>query len=108
MPVYDYVCTACGTRVEVIHGVHAAGPAVCSVCGGALRKAVSAASIVYKGSGWAKKDARDRSSSSTAGSSTSEGSGGERSATDTPQPAKAADTAAKKDGGGAVKSKPDD
>jgi putative FmdB family regulatory protein len=109
MPVYDYVCTACGTRVEVIHGVHAAGPAVCTACGGALRKAVSAAAIVYKGSGWAKKDARDRSTASTAGSSKGERGGGEGSATDTAKPAKMADTAVKKDGGGgATKGKPND
>lgn len=64
MPVYEYVCTACGTQVEVMHGVHAAGPSTCAGCGGAMRKALSVPSIHFKGSGWAKKDAR--SSSGTA------------------------------------------
>ena len=57
MPTYDYVCHHCGHRFEVIHGVHADGPAHCPVCGkGPVRKAFSAPSIVFKGSGWAKKD----------------------------------------------------
>jgi len=58
MPLYDYVCTACGTRIEVMHGVNDAGPGLCSACGGTLRRALSAPAIVFKGSGWAKKDAR--------------------------------------------------
>jgi putative FmdB family regulatory protein len=58
MPVYEYVCVACGHRMEVIHGIHATGPAACDACGGALRRALSAPAIVFKGSGWAKKDAR--------------------------------------------------
>lgn len=57
MPIYEYVCAACGQRIEVIHSVHAAGPATCEACGGAMRKALSAPAIHFKGSGWAKKDA---------------------------------------------------
>lgn len=56
MPIYDYLCGACGHRVEVIHGVHDAGPVICPNCGGPLRKALSMPSIVFRGSGWAKKD----------------------------------------------------
>jgi putative FmdB family regulatory protein len=62
MPIYEYACKACGHRVEVLHGIHASGPATCDVCGGPMTKLVSAPAIVFKGSGWAKKDARDRSS----------------------------------------------
>lgn len=58
MPVYDYVCLRCAERVEVIHAVDAPGPVECRVCGGPMRKALSAPAIVFKGSGWAKKDAR--------------------------------------------------
>ena len=58
MPIYDYVCTGCATRIEVMHGVNEAGPQVCTVCGATLRKALSPPAIVFKGSGWAKKDAR--------------------------------------------------
>jgi putative FmdB family regulatory protein len=81
MPLYDYVCTACGTRVEVSHGVHAAGPAACAVCGGSLRKAVSAPAVVFKGSGWAKMDARpQRSDKATAASKDEHGDGGTKPA----------------------------
>ena len=60
MPVYEYLCGSCGRRTDVIHGIHVPGPTACEACGGPLRKAVSAAAIVFKGAGWAKKDARDR------------------------------------------------
>src|SRR3954467_10878600 len=56
MPFYDYVCTQCGRRIEVMHGIHAEGPTTCEVCGGALKKAMSSPAIVYRGSGWAKKE----------------------------------------------------
>ena len=58
MPVYDYACTVCDRTVEVTHGIHAHGPTTCEVCGGAMRKLLSPPAIVFKGSGWAKKDAR--------------------------------------------------
>jgi putative FmdB family regulatory protein len=55
VPIYDYVCSN-GHVTEVIHGVYAAGPTECPVCGEPLRKAMSAPTIVFKGSGWAKKE----------------------------------------------------
>lgn len=58
MPIYEYLCGACGQRVEVIHGVHAERPVACEACGGDLRRALSVPAIVFKGSGWAKVDAR--------------------------------------------------
>ena len=58
MPVYDYACTVCDRTVEVTHGIHAHGPSTCEVCGGPMRKLLSPPAIVFKGSGWAKKDAR--------------------------------------------------
>ena len=59
MPLYDYDCAACDRRVEVVHGVHAPGPTHCPTCGrGPLRKAITAAAVHYKGSGWAKKERR--------------------------------------------------
>ena len=63
MPTYDYVCLACGRSFEVVHGIHATRPTVCEVCGGELKKALSTPAIVFKGSGWAKKDARTASAS---------------------------------------------
>jgi putative FmdB family regulatory protein len=57
VPIYDYICHHCGHRFEVIHGVHAHGPAHCPVCHtGTVRKAFAPPTIHFKGSGWAKKD----------------------------------------------------
>ena len=63
MPIYDYVCSNCKQRTEVIHGINDAGPRFCPACGaeGTLTKAFSTPAVHFKGSGWAKKD---RSSSS--------------------------------------------
>ena len=59
MPLYDYDCAACGRRFEVVHGVHAEGPTSCPICGsGPVRKAITAAAVHYKGTGWAKKERR--------------------------------------------------
>jgi putative FmdB family regulatory protein len=58
VPTYDYECRNCGHRVEVLHGVNAYGPTACEQCGGAMRKLISPPTIVFKGTGWAKKDAR--------------------------------------------------
>ena len=33
MPAYDYDCATCGTRFEVVHGVHADPPTTCPACG---------------------------------------------------------------------------
>jgi putative FmdB family regulatory protein len=66
VPIYDYVCTACGHRVEVAHGIHGHGPEACPVCGGRLRKAVVAPAVHFKGSGWAKKDRGTASSTQAA------------------------------------------
>jgi putative FmdB family regulatory protein len=78
MPTYDYLCPN-GHRFEVIHSVTAAGPETCPVCGAApVRKAVTAPTIHFKGSGWAKKDRRATSTAGT-GAKT-DGSSGEAAA----------------------------
>jgi putative FmdB family regulatory protein len=58
MPIYDYVCGACGHLLEVIHGIHDEGPRFCPNCGveNRMKKAFAPTAVVFKGSGWAKKD----------------------------------------------------
>ena len=95
MPIYEYVCSTCERRIEVVHGIHAAGPAVCEACGGAMRKALTAPAIHFKGSGWAKKDAR-AAAAPAASSGKTDGTTPEAPATpagDTPAPAPAAPAA---------------
>ncbi len=68
MPTYDYVCRACGHRVEIHHGLYADQPTQCPSCHShALRKAIAAPAIVFKGSGWAKKDRSQARSTKAAG-----------------------------------------
>lgn len=73
MPIYEYVCSACQHRLDILHGVHDAGPAFCPSCGaeGTMRKAFAPPTIHFKGTGWAKKERR----SASAGSRRSEGGG---------------------------------
>jgi putative FmdB family regulatory protein len=81
VPIYDYLCSNCGERTEVIHGISAPGPRFCPVCGaeGTLRKAFVVPSVHFKGTGWAKKD---RSTASTKARAKSE-SGAETGAAKT-------------------------
>jgi len=76
VPIYDYVCSNCKHRVEVIHGINASGPEVCPSCGqtGTMRRAFATPAIHFKGSGWAKKD-RSSTSGSRAKASAGSGSG---------------------------------
>lgn len=52
MPIYEYVCSKCGRRTEVIQRVGEAPLKTCEHCGGRLKKAISAPAIQFKGSGW--------------------------------------------------------
>jgi putative FmdB family regulatory protein len=75
MPTYDYLCPN-GHRFEVIHSVTADGPTTCPICGaGPVRKAFSAPTIHFKGSGWAKKDRSTASRSASKAASGSDESG---------------------------------
>jgi putative FmdB family regulatory protein len=73
MPIYEYVCTACDHRSDILHGINDPGPKFCPSCGreGTMRKLFAPPAIHYKGSGWAKKD-RGGSSSRPTSSSRSE------------------------------------
>ncbi len=82
MPVYEYICTVCGHPVEVIHSFTAQGPTSCERCGSAMRKALSTPAIVFKGSGWAKKDHRDKVHASASAAAKPAASGGDGAASD--------------------------
>lgn len=85
MPIFEYQCLQCGTRVEVILRLDDKAPTKCEECGGELKKLISAPAFQFKGSGWyvtdyagkkggaeGKDGARERGKS---GASGSEGSG---------------------------------
>lgn len=61
MPIYEYQCSACGHRVEVIQKMSDSPLETCESCKQpALRKLVSAAGFRLKGTGWYVTDFRDK------------------------------------------------
>lgn len=57
MPIYEYVCGACGHNSEVLQGIRDQPLSHCAQCGQpALQKLVSAAGFRLKGSGWYETD----------------------------------------------------
>lgn len=57
MPIYEYVCQACGRETEIIHGISEPSPKECPACGKPkLTKLVSAAGFRLKGGGWYETD----------------------------------------------------
>jgi putative FmdB family regulatory protein len=61
MPTYEYACTECGDRTEVVQSIADAPLTTCTVCGGPLRKVFSPVGIVFKGSGFYRTDSRGKS-----------------------------------------------
>jgi putative FmdB family regulatory protein len=67
MPTYEYACTECGDRTEVVQSFADAPPTTCTVCGGPLRKVFSPVGIVFKGSGFYRTDSRGKPSKADGG-----------------------------------------
>ncbi len=64
MPIYDYQCSSCGHKAEVMRKVSAAGVEVCPECGKeTFAKQVSAPSFQLTGSGWYATDFKGGGSS---------------------------------------------
>lgn len=78
MPLYEYCCTDCNKRLELIQKFSDPDPADCSECGGHLEKVLSAPAIRFKGSGWYVNDYA-RKSSAVSSSAKSEKSAEESS-----------------------------
>ena len=81
MPRYDYQCTSCDHRFELVQTFSEAGSGTCPVCSGQGRRVFHAVPVIYKGSGFYTTDyGRPKSPSSegkekeTAGSSESKSS----------------------------------
>ncbi|KWW97619.1 FmdB family transcriptional regulator [Carbonactinospora thermoautotrophica] len=79
MPTYQYACTECDERLEVVQKFSDDPLTECPSCKGRLRKLFSAVGIVFKGSGFYRTDSRSSSnsngkSSSDSSSSSSSGS----------------------------------
>jgi putative FmdB family regulatory protein len=75
VPTYQYACTACEDRLEVVQKFTDDPLTVCGVCGGKLRKVYSAVGIVFKGSGFYRTDSRNGAVPAGAKDKAAEGSG---------------------------------
>lgn len=78
MPLYDYQCSKCQHVVEVRHGFNDTYAEECPKCGGAMKRLINPAPIIFKGSGFYVTDSRKKDSSS--GDSTSSSSSSKESA----------------------------
>ena len=80
MPIYEYACSKCGNKIDVLQKMDDPAPVKCEKCGAenTLSRMVSRTSFVLKGGGWysdlygsSKKDSSSTSSSPSSGASTS-------------------------------------
>ncbi len=80
MPLYEYECLGCQSRVERRQKFSDEPLKICPSCGGEMRRLLYPAGIIFKGSGWYVTDSKPRpteasdSSSSSSSSSTSSAS----------------------------------
>lgn len=82
MPIYEYVCRACGTERDVMQKISDAPLTACPQCHAeAFEKKVSAAGFQLKGGGWYVTDFRG--DSKKAGSSAESGDSAGKSTTET-------------------------
>lgn len=72
MPLYEYECTNCKERVEIIQRVSDPPYSHCPKCGAEMKKLISSPAIQFKGSGFYKTDyASSKSSESKSETSSS-------------------------------------
>lgn len=65
MPIYEYQCTQCSERHEVIQKFSDAPLSHCPSCGGDMKKLPSSPAIQFKGSGFYKTDYASTSASTS-------------------------------------------
>ena len=85
MPLYEYQCTSCSHRFEVIQKFSDAPVRKCPKCGKAVERLVSSSAIQFKGTGWYVTDYARKSGSAAEKSSSGgkgEGKDGKESATE--------------------------
>ena len=66
MPIYDFQCTSCGFKDEVMRKSSAANTDTCPKCGkDSFSKLLSAPSFQLNGSGWYATDFKDKKPNNT-------------------------------------------
>src|SRR5216684_1672204 len=79
MPLYEYQCTQCGERREILQKFSDPPLSHCLKCGGDMKKLQSSPAIQFKGSGFYKTDYASSSSKGQGSSGSESGSKGEPS-----------------------------
>ena len=68
MPIYEYVCKACGTESEITHKISDPPARKCPKCGKSkLEKMMSAAGFRLAGGGWYESDFKSGNKKNIAG-----------------------------------------
>ncbi|TNF74648.1 MAG: zinc ribbon domain-containing protein [Acidobacteria bacterium] len=77
MPLYEYECSSCGTRTEVLQRVGAPPIDDCSECGGKMKRLLSAPAVQFKGTGWYVTDYARKKDSGNGSKPKSDAGGGD-------------------------------
>lgn len=73
MPIYDYECTSCGFKKEVMRKISEPNLTICPACNKeTFAKQVSAPSFQLNGTGWYETDFKGSSSKATSKASSSD------------------------------------
>jgi putative FmdB family regulatory protein len=97
VPTYEYACTDCADRTEVVQKFSDDPLTVCASCGGRLRKVYSPVGIVFKGSGFYRTDSRAAQKDSEPAKAAANGSDAKKSGADSGSSASSGDKSAKSD-----------
>jgi len=72
MPIYEYKCLKCGSRIEVRQQISDEPLSVCEECGGKLEKQISLSGFQFKGGGWYVSDYSNKGKPETKADTVSE------------------------------------
>ena len=82
MPLYEYQCTNCGERVEIIQKISDPPYSHCPKCASEMRKLFSSPAIQFKGSGFYKTDYASKPAESKSDSKSESKSDGKNSSSE--------------------------
>ena len=84
MPIYEYACASCDHHLEALQKISEDPLVFCPECGEeSLRKMVSAAAFVLKGSGWYETDFKNSGQEKPKDAKASDGQPASKNASDT-------------------------
>jgi putative FmdB family regulatory protein len=58
MPTYEYLCEACGLQFEKFQKMTDEAVRICPMCGGIVKRLISAGNVIFNGSGFKETDYR--------------------------------------------------